>query len=236
MTLAASELGQIVQANQPVLCVDTCSVLDVLRDPSRETTLPHDAVAAMAILRAMESGPRLISLLADQVRVELGNHLADVEAEALRGLQKLRAHVARIDGLVSAFGPPAATDLSSWTNLVASAKDVVQRWVQASVAASQSPDVPGRAFFRVMHARAPARRGKDSLQDCVVLETYIETVGELRRAGLATPIVFLSSNTSDYSESPTKRSVLNPGLVAEFAALNIQYATGHGMARALLGI
>jgi len=236
MALAALELGRIVQANQPVLCVDTCSVLDVLRDPSRETSLPHDAVAAMAMLRAMESGPRLISVIADQVRVELGNHLADVEAEAHRGLQKLRAHVARIDGLVSAFGSPVATNLSSWANHVASAKDVVQRWVQASVAATQSSDVPGRAFSRVMHARAPARKGKDSLQDCVVLETYIETVGELRRAGLATQIVFLSSNTSDYSESQTRRSALNPGLVAEFAALNLQYATGHGMTRAALGI
>lgn len=236
MTLAASELGRIVQANQPVLCVDTCSVLDVLRDPSRETTLPHDAVAAMALLRAMESGPRLISLLADQVQVELGNHLADVEGEAMRGMQKLRAHVARVDGLVSAFGPSATTDLSSWSNHVASAKDVVQRWVRASAVAIQSSDVPGRAFSRVMHARAPARRGKDSLQDCVVLETYMETVGELRRGGLATPIVFLSSNTSDYSESPTRRSALNPGLVAEFAALNVQYATGHGMARACLGL
>jgi len=39
MALAALELGRIVQANQPVLCVDTCSVLDVLRDP-------RDVVAA----------------------------------------------------------------------------------------------------------------------------------------------------------------------------------------------
>ncbi len=85
-----------------------------------------------------------------------------------------------------------------------------------------------------MHARPPARKGKDSLQDCVVLETYLETVGELRSRGLTAEVVFLSSNTSDYSESPTRRELLHPGLVPEFAALNVQYATGHGMAKALL--
>ena len=86
-----------------------------------------------------------------------------------------------------------------------------------------------------MHAQAPARKGKDSLQDCVVLETYLEAVGELRRHGLTTPVVFLSSNTNDYSESSTKKSELHPGLLPQFAALDMQYATGHGMAKALLG-
>lgn len=236
MAFAASELGRIVQANQPVLCVDTCSVLDLLRDPFRETSLPHDAVAAVAMLRSMESGPTLIGLLAEQVQAELGTHVADVAGEARRGLQKLRAHVARVDGLVSAFGPPVATDLSAWANHVGSATTIVQRWTQASTIAPQSLAVQGRAFSRVMHAQAPARKGKDSLQDCVVLETYLEAVGELRRNGLAATVVFLSSNTSDYSESSTKRSALHPGLIAEFAALGIQYATGHGMAKAMLGL
>lgn len=235
MALAASELGRVVQANVPVLCLDSCSVLDVVRDPFRDTSLPHDAVAAVALLRAMESGPKLIGLLADQVQLELGKHLSDVAAEAQRGLQKLRAHVARVDGLVSAFGATVNTDLSPWTHHVANASNVVQRWIRASAVAPQSSAVQGRAFSRVMHAQAPARKGKDSLQDCVVLETYLEAVGELRRHGLTTPVVFLSSNTNDYSESSTKKSELHPGLLPQFAALDMQYATGHGMAKALLG-
>lgn len=236
MSLATSEPERIVQANVPVLCLDTCSLLDVVRDPFRETSQPHDAAAAAALLQALEVGPSLVSLLAEQVQLELGGHLADVTAEAERGMRKLRAHVARVDGLVRAFGGTASTDLSAWDQHLATASSVAKRWIQASTAAPQSPSVPNRAYLRVMHVRAPARKGKDSLQDCVVLETYLEAVVELRRNGLATPVVFLSSNTADYSESPTKKSQLHPELIPEFAALNMQYATGYGMAKALLGL
>lgn len=236
MVLAPSELGRIIQANVPVLCLDTCSVLDVVRDPYRDTSQPHDAVAAAALLQALRVGPRVVGLLADQVRVELGSHFADVVAEAQRGLQKLSAHVARVDGLVSAFGATVTTDLSPWNPHVANASNAVQQLIQASAIVAQSTAAQNRAFSRVMHARAPARKGKDSLQDCVVLETYLEVVDELRRHGLLAPVVFLSSNTNDYSESSTRRAQLHPGLVPEFATLNIQYATGYGMAKAALGI
>jgi PIN domain len=236
MAPALFELGRIVQANMPVLCLDTCSLLDMIRDPCRDTSQPHDAVAAMSLLQALEIGPRLVGLLADQVQVELDNHLAEVVAEAQRGLQRLRVHVTRVDGLVSAFGAAVNTDLSPWDHHVTNASNAVQQWIQASTVAPQSAAVQNRAFSRVMHAQAPARKGKDSLQDCVVLETYLEVVSELRRDGLTATVVFLSSNTNDYSESPTKKSQLHPGLVQEFAALNIQYATGHGMAKALLSL
>jgi PIN domain len=234
--LASSELGRIVQANVPVVCLDTCSVLDVIRDPSRDTSQPHDAVAAMALLQALQSGSGLVCLLADQVQIELGTHLQPVVAEAQRGLQKLRAHVSRVDGLVSAFGATVSTDLSPWDHHVAKSSNVVHQWIQASTVAPQSASVQSRAFSRVMRAQAPARKGKDSLQDCVVLETYLEAVDELRRNGLTSTVVFLSSNTNDYSESSTVKSQLHPELVPEFAARNMLYAIGHGMAKALLGL
>ena len=92
-----------------------------------------------------------------------------------------------------------------------------------------------RAYSRVMHARAPARKGKDSLADCVVLETYVEAAAELRQRGLTAPIVFLSSNVQDYTLAPA-RNVLHPDIQAEFTPINMAYATGHGMAKRLLGI
>ncbi|RDD92966.1 hypothetical protein DTW89_10790 [Acidovorax sp. BoFeN1] len=235
MAVPASELARIVQANAPVLCLDTCSVLDVVRDPYRETSQPHDAVAAMDLLQAMESGNRLVGLLADQVHQELATHLPEIEDEARRGLQKLRSHISRVDGLVSALGAPVRTNLSHWDQHVANAASAVRRWIGASTAAPESTAIPNRAYARVMQVRAPARKGKDSLQDCVVLETYLETVAELRQHGLTTTVVFLSSNTNDYG-TPTSRSQLQPSLAAEFAAFGMRYASGHGMAKALLGL
>lgn len=235
MALPSHEADRIAQAGLPVLCIDTCSLLDIIRDPSRETSLPHNATAALALLQAMHSGTALVGLLADQVRQEFGTHLQEIVDEADRGLNKLRAHIERVDGLVSAFSLPVRTNLRHWDTHVTSATAVLHRWIEASVAAPQSPDVPMRAYARVMQARAPARKGKDSLADCVVLETYVEAAADLRQRGLTAPIVFLSSNVQDYTAAHA-RSVLHPEIQAEFAAVNMAYASGHGMAMRLLGL
>lgn len=235
MALPPHEADRIAQAGLPVVCIDTCSLLDIIRDPSRDTSLPHNATAALALLQAMESGTALVGLLADQVRQEFGTHLQEIVDEADRGLSKLRGHIERVDGLVSAFSSPVRTDLRHWDAHVTSATAALHRWIAASVAAPQSQDVPMRAYSRVMHARAPARKGKDSLPDCVVLETYVEAAAELRQRGLTAPIVFLSSNVQDYTVAPA-RNVLHPDIQTEFTPINMAYATGHGMAKGLLGI
>lgn len=127
----------IVQANLPVLCIDTCSLLDIFRDPLRETSQPHNAVAAKALLQAVKSGPSPIELLAAQVSVEFNDHLNPVTGEAKKGLQKLRTHVGRVGGLVSAFGTSVSTDLLPWDNHVTNAVSVAHQWIQASALAAQ---------------------------------------------------------------------------------------------------
>jgi hypothetical protein len=235
MALSPHEADRIATAGLPVLCIDTCSLLDIIRDPYRDTSLPHNAVSALALLQMMESGTSVVSLLADQVRLELATHMQGIVDEAIRGLGKLREHIERVDGLVSAFSPPVQTDIRHWDTHVAKATEVLQRWIGASVVAPQSPDVPMRAYSRVMHARAPARKGKDSLADCVILETYIEAATELRRRGMTTPIVLLSSNVQDYA-APPGRSMLHLDLQSEFDRIGMAYATGYGMAKSFLGL
>lgn len=235
MALSPQEADRVAKAGLPVLCIDTCSLLDIARDPTRDTSLPHNATAALALLLAMESGTSLVGLLAEQVRIEYSLHIQGVVDEANRGLGKLREHIERVDGLASAFSTPVRTDISHWNKHVGNATAVLQRWIDASTDVPQSSDVPMKAFSRVMHARAPARKGKDSLADCVVLETYIEATTELRQRGLTTPIVLLSSNVQDYA-APPGRSLLHPDLQAEFDQLGMVYATGHGMAKSLLGL
>lgn len=235
MSLPAAEAARVGRANLAVLCVDTCSLLDIVRDPYRDAAQPHNAVAAMALLLAMESGSSLVCLVADQVRQELAIHRQAVIDDAEHGLGRLREHVERVDGIVSAFASPGQTDLAHWGTHLANTTAALQRWIGAATSLPQSSDVPMRAYSRALQARAPARKGKDSLADCVVLETYLEAGTDLRSRGLTAPIVFLSSNTQDYAEPPG-RSVLRHELQAEFDAINMQYASGHGVARVLLGL
>lgn len=58
----------------PVLCLDTCVVLDIVRDPVRNDARIHDHASSLALLGAVQSG-ELESLAANQVDLEFRDHM-----------------------------------------------------------------------------------------------------------------------------------------------------------------
>ena len=96
--------------------------------------------------------------------------------------------------------------------------------------------IPSR-FFRA-HLPGPFRRahrleaGKIPYKDCVILETYLERVRELREDGLTAPIVFVSSNTRDYAEHSEAR--VRNDIKDEFESLELEYAPNMAAAKHML--
>lgn len=62
--MLATGLAAIAAQGLPVLCFDSCSALDLWRNPAREEIKPHERMAAMDLLAAAEQG-RLAFLMAD---------------------------------------------------------------------------------------------------------------------------------------------------------------------------
>jgi len=100
---------------------------------------------------------------------------------------------------------------------------------------AEGPDVAGRAFARVRANVAPSTKGKQSIKDCVVIETYFDHVRRLRDAGDHARVVFLSSNREDYCEGRGSLA-LRPPLAAEFTALNMEFWPNFGAAKHALGL
>ncbi|MEW6641551.1 MAG: PIN domain-containing protein [Pseudomonadota bacterium] len=217
-----------------MLCLDTCIILDIMRDPTRDNASSADRVAALWLLSAMEAKNNLVGLLAAQVTIEFGEHVRPVEEEAERALSKLRDRLKRIDAINVALGGSGSTDVSHYGDYVSRSKSIAERFVAAAAPVPQSDETTARAFKRLNEARTPASKGKQSMKDCVVIETYLDAVVELRKAGLKSPIVFASSNIKDYAgETGT---VLRPDLAAEFAALDMEYAPNLSAAKHYLGL
>lgn len=222
----------IASAGVPVLCIDTCSILDVMRDPTRETAKPHERQAAIDLVAAAESG-RLICLMAEQVAIEFSVHDQPVQDEAERNLRKVREQVERINNLAAVFGAPGIIDFTHLDDHVGRARAVVGRWLAKLDKVVPSPLTPSRAFARVNAGIAPARRGKESSKDCLVYETYLEAVSALRGTGVTTPIVFLSSNTNEYL---TEGRVLKPEIAIELGAIKLGYAPNMSAAKYALDL
>jgi len=222
----------IASAGVPVLCIDTCSLLDIMRDPTRESARVHDRQGAVDLVASAEAG-QFICLMAEQVAIEFAEHDQRVQEEADSNLRKVREQIKRINLLSAVYGAPGTTDLSHLDDHVARARTIVGRWLARLETVVPGSGAPARAFARVNAGRAPAQRGKDSTKDCLVYETYLEAVGHLRDAGLAEPIVFLSSNTREYV---TEGSILKPDIVADFEALGVDYAPNMSAAKHLLAL
>ena len=234
MSLSVQEVSRLVGLGLPVLCVDTCTVLDVIRDITRETVTIGDVNAGLALLSMAEAGSDLIVLMAEQVTVEIASNVASVEQEAQAALQKFLAQAQRIHDVAMVFGAQGNLQVHHLNGHSSRAKPVLDRWKQVSQVVPYNNDVANRAFRRVNEPRTPARRGKESMKDCVIVEVYIEAARQLRAAGMTAPIVFASSNTKEYFAPNTRH--LQEDIEQDLRAVGIEFAPNFGAAKHNLGL
>jgi hypothetical protein len=222
----------IAASGKPVILIDTCSILDVMRDPTRETMRIHEHQAGLDLLAAAEDG-RLACVVAHQVKVEFAEHDQSVQDEANRALKKLISQIDRVNQLSAILGAPGALAFTHLDDHVARTRKLVGRWLTLLVTYKPESAVLEKAITRMNGNIAPARRGKESSKDCIIFETYLSFSGMLRAEGLTAPIVLLSSNTSEYV---TEGSVLKAGIATDLAQFSIEYASNMAAAKHRLRI
>lgn len=183
MSLSPETVDALLARGLPILLLDTCAVLDVVRDITRDSMKASDVEAGIRLLEHAEAAPpRLIVMAADQVANELAENLPGVEQEARDRLARLQSSVSQVHEIAELFGAGVAPDTTVWDDHVARARAVVDRWTAVSTRAPETAQTQGRVFARVMAPRIPARKGKDSTKDCLIVETYLEAAAELRAA------------------------------------------------------
>lgn len=214
------DTSTIATAAVPVLCIDTCSLLDIMRDPTRDTQNPYDHRAAIELVIAAEAGD-VIFLMAEQVAHEFGEHDKRIQDETANTLEVLKKHMTRINDISAVYDASKALDFAQLDGHVDRTRALVGRWIAKVEKITPDPTAHSKAFARVNACKAPAKRGKESSKDCLIYETYLEAATTLRNAGVSNPIVYLSANINDYL---TEGGILKPDLQVDFANLNLVYA------------
>lgn len=233
MTHPAQPFHELASLGLPVLCVDTCTLLDIIRDVTRDAHTAADSDAGLKLLSAAETG-RLIVLKAEQVTIEIASNVAHVEKE---GQDKLAAHIARVqrvDAVAAVFGSSGSGGVSHLAGHALRVRAVFDRWLATAKDVPSTATVFSRAISRVNEPRVPARKGKDSTKDCIIFESYLDAAAQLRSAGHDAPIVFASSNIREYC--PPNSTQLHADFVADIGAVGMEYATSFGWAKHQLGL
>lgn len=233
MGLSATDFARIRLLGHPVLCVDTCSVLDIMRDATRPETDLNSLGAAIDLVDKAANG-ELVILIAQQVDVELGQHLTNIQKQADDAIKKHCALAKQVDDVAQLFGVAGIVDTSHLPGHVARARAIVDKLIAEGIPALGDQQITSLAFQRESVGRAPGGPGKQAMKDCVVVETYLEAAQSLRAATFAEPIVFVSSNTKDYCQASTRKLALD--LRTDFGAVVMEYAPNWAAARHSLGL
>jgi hypothetical protein len=225
-------IGSIVTAitgsPAPVLFVDSCTLLDVVRAPLRDK--PGEVRVAREILAAVRKVPKTAHLLiASPTSKEWADHIAEAVADCTTAVNGCNA-VSLICGHMAlpavASLPAAVLDLPNL--LRGLSKDLLNESVEIKNQAAAMD----KAIARIIASIHPAKPGGKGAKDSIILEHAIETTGKLRGKGFPQPCVFISSNTNDFGVRGS--TTLHPLLAPVFTPVNLQYAVSLTHAESIL--
>jgi len=227
--VADTKIDDIVKSKLPVLCLDTCIILDLLRFPEDCASGVRMHTAARRILRAVK-GQELVILIADQVSLELDNCLDQTEQKSIKDIEELRSAVNDLEAATAVYERQRTSNLDHLDQYVLQARKVIDGYRSLAIPAMSSEHVLRKAYTRMTQARTPAHKGKDAINDCVIIETYLEIAHLVRARGHQKSFVFATSDVNDYGQKP------NPDLRVEFNAVKVEFAPKLSAARHHLGI
>ena len=222
------------QADPAILCLDTCSILDILRYPLRPQDLKvEEHEANLRLLRIAELGIDIEVRMACVVREEYKEHVDRIQDHADDSFTGYKNGIHKFDRLVNLHGNDGTIDLEHWEGHVQRCRNAADRWMQVAKIVPTPSYIVNRAFTRVRKRLRPAKTGNESMKDCVILETYLDYVSKIDRSS-SRKVVFVSSNTSDFAND--RGNEVADELRSEFNTLGLDYAPNMRKVGGLLGL
>ena len=199
MPSVADAVAVVLAADVPVLFLDTCSILDVIRAPARSLI---GCVEAATELYAMATAapPRCILIAGSFVPTEWLDHDQGVLADLIKHLDRMQDNASLFHSLCGHLGLPLGFGVPQYaaSGIAARLHDLSRSLRDTALVLDRHPDAIQRAYNRVaVTKRRPCRKGGE-LKDCTIFEEYLEACRLLGGGGFTRRMVFCTSNTEDY--------------------------------------
>lgn len=201
MPSIAEAVGSLVASDKPVLFLDTCVLLDIVRSTHR--CLKDYAVRASELLTLLSDSPPACTLILSSIVIqEWGHNASTVMEESSRHLQRMEEQSSHFHDACQALGlaAPVPRTLYGGSGLEKALRNLSESLIDRAVILDQDTDSRVRAFERVVNKIPPAMK-KSEVKDCAIIEQYLAVCRGLQTAGFARNRVFCTSNTDDYCEA-----------------------------------
>jgi len=224
MPSIADVVASLVAAPKPVICLDTCDILEVVQCLDWEKPGTPRSVACIKpvrhLLTTLAVNPdRALVVVTDLVHTEWNQNIDGIR-------KKAHEFLAKIDKIVGSSYNAAGlvgTALAVYDPLAS--KPLVDDLVSLSTALlaqatrlDLDPALSSLALDRVMDKRRPSHDGH--IKDSINFEHYLELARRLRATGFVEAVAFVSKNRKDYWEGDKDR--IHPDLKPEIDDPTVQ--------------
>ena len=232
-TTTIAEAATILIANpKPILCLDTCDFLDVVRgfeeDGNDQSAMVHRLVDPL-----ISDEKKFQPVITYLVRHEWGQNVEAVRKRASAHLRETDRRIGRVlnsCGHVEIAAAGRSDDFASLP-LVQGLVELAERLMDRAMVLERDDTCIERALARVMDRRRPSHQG--GIKDSIHLEHYLEFSRQLSQARFSEPQLFVSGNKADFWEGPPR---IHRDLEIELQAVGLQFFGKLNAALGRLGI
>ena len=218
-TLAKAEQS-ILSLGLPVMMLDTCVLLDIIRAPIRNDVA--SLKAALRLLTRISAAPASIQLVVTyMVMKEWADNSLLVRDEVLGKIRQLNEQIDVAHEVCAAAR--ISTGLKSiydGTAIASQRQQVSTKLLNSAIIVEKDANCGANAYERVVNNVPPARKGGQP-KDCDIVEHYLSLSEKLTSAHFVPKRLFVSSNTKDYCQE----GKLHSRLQAEFSRVGLEFAT-----------
>jgi PIN domain len=197
MTSVADAASELVRNPRPVLALDTCVLLDVIRAGMRAQT---DLIAqCRSLSEIVITDPNRVQLVVTSLVVlEWNQNKEQVREEMTNWLAETDRRIIDIHKAWDRVGIPKLTQAPTYLEspLVDALTSLSESLIQSATVLDEDQNCLMRAFDRVKQKQRPSH--KKEIKDSVHLEHYQELARQLNAAAFAQPVIFVSTNGADF--------------------------------------
>ena len=219
----------ILNDPRPIILIDTCSFLDVIRSPFRREFEHHVKSAKQLLDDATRK--KLWIVTTDTVFSEYKKNISSVLDELEKHIEKIESDSLEVNKILNILGMPKPADsiIFDNVNVRLNLQKITNLMFDSSHIVEADAGCRDRAGTREGADFAPARKGSQ-FRDCLIIETMLELCNGLRLGNFLNEIVFITNNSNDYGHAPVP---FEP-LLSEFNSRNIKYVNRFNWARSEL--
>ena len=234
MKKMADAIADLIGSPRPVLCLDTCVFLDVIRTVSRGRSELLPAVKKLLEFLAV-TPDRVQVLITSLVALEWKQNVVTVKAETAKWLTETDGRVTEIYRAWDRIGKPlpGQSPIYNKPALLEELAELAKSLIDNAMVLKEDDACVSRALGRVKSKRRPSHTKE--VKDSIHFEHYLDLSRQLHAAGYGEPRMFVSTNSTDFWTDKSTSSP-HPELVPDLIAAHLTFFGGLPVALRQLGI